>query len=266
MQASPKRPRGRPRIDEPPKPVLHIRLAPKLKAELEEDARRAKRSVRKEIEVRLQKSYLRDEMYGGSKMASLFRELAEVASAIESQKSRGSFFDDLEVFALIRDVWAAIIQRHIPPPSDELIAELRRERADRKARAPQNRVHEAAWEWLIRRTPTTLAQALAGAFEPASDKPGPRSEAKVTGPIGALADIVGPLLQSERHGEAFAVGDLGGLARIMEGLRPSEGTLGDAAVRVSRLAEIIAEAMEDSATRDAAIAIPTNPGDVTAPQ
>ena len=69
---APKRPRGRPRRDAAPRPRFTLRLPPDIKEQLERDAKRAKRSVAKEFEVRVRKSYLSDQIYGGSQMAAMF--------------------------------------------------------------------------------------------------------------------------------------------------------------------------------------------------
>jgi len=169
-----KRPRGRPRNGAPPKPEVHVRLAPDIKAQLERDAKRAKRSVTKEFEVRVRKSYLSDQIYGGPQMAAMFRELAEVALGVANQKNRGSFFDDFEVFVLIKDVWDTIIQSHMPRPNDELLAKVSREWDASKAALPRTSTQAAARDWLIRHAPlphgVTLADVLTGAFGPVIGK------------------------------------------------------------------------------------------------
>ena len=119
-----KRPRGRPGLDAPPRAAVSVRLRPEVRAQLERDAQRAKRSVTREISIRLDKSYVRDEIYGGSQMAAMFRQLAEVALGVARQRNRGSFFEDFETFVFVRDVWQAIIQRQMPRPADELLAEI----------------------------------------------------------------------------------------------------------------------------------------------
>ena len=81
-----KRPRGRPRLDAPPRAAVNVRLRPEVRAQLERDAKRATRSVTKEISVRIDKSYVRDEMFGGPQMSSMFREIASVALGVASQK------------------------------------------------------------------------------------------------------------------------------------------------------------------------------------
>jgi hypothetical protein len=290
-----KRPRGRPRSGAPPKPPLNIRFAPELRSQLEQDARRANRSIREELETRSRKSYLSDVGYGGPPMAAMFREMAGVAELIGSRKGEGSFFTDLEVFLETKEIWDRIIQRHMPLPSDELIAELRRDRDDVKTGARWNRVRQAIQERLFERYPPTLAGVISASWhaaellgesvEPISGKPAgideapkAKSAAPSASPAPAdtgesarspamgsgqgkalplLAEVIAPLLQ--HHPEAFSVGDpkalplghLGSLARLMEDLRASGGTLSGAAQQVSQLAEVLAEAMDEAPAGDA---------------
>jgi hypothetical protein len=287
-----KRPRGRPRIDAPPRPAVHVRLPPALKAQLERDANAANRSLTKEIEARLEERYLRDEIYGGSQMASMFREMAAVAPDVIRQKNRGSFFDNFEVFVFVRDIWQIIMQRQMPRPDDELLAEVGREWDAFKAGSPQTPAQEAAREWLIQHTPlphSTLAHVLAGAYEPAiselsgtrepaSDKPaetaesaaasdinippnppdslGPGSSASTAPSIGSLGKAVEGFIQSDGNARAALPGTanwpIGSLAKVMEGLIPSTGSVRAAAGEVSRLAELLAEATEEPAGTAAA--------------
>lgn len=142
-------------------------------------------------------------------MASMFRELAEVALGVANQQNGGSFFDDFEVFVLVRDVWDIIIQRHMPRPNDELLAKVSREWDLSKARSPRTATKAAAREWLIRHAPlphgVTLAHLLAGAFgpaigkssdnrEPTSDPPSVTPELPATEmsipPIGGLGQVL----------------------------------------------------------------------------
>jgi hypothetical protein len=279
-----KRPRGRPRTDAPSRPAVHVRLPPALKAELEENARRASRSVTKEIEVRLAKGYLRDEMYGGPQMAAMFREMAKVAFGVARQKNRGSFFEDFETFVYVREIWQLIIQRRMPRPNEDLLAEVCREWDAFKSGSLQTPAQQAAREWLIHHTPMTLAQALVGAFEPAiSRSVGPREPAhdepatpEATEPketvmppkpllsvgaapsIGSLAKALEGVIPSEVAATtAFsgsAIWPIGSLAKIMEGLIPSQGSARSAAFReVSRLAQLLAEMTVGEAASDAAV-------------
>src|SRR5215469_12476422 len=139
-----KRPPGRPRTDASPRPMVHVRLPPALKAQLERNAKRAARSVTKEIEIRLENSYLKDEEYGGPQMAAMFRQMAEVALGYTKYKNRGSFFEDFETFAFVRDVWQIIIQRQMPRPGEELLAEVCREWDAFKGGSPQTTAARAA--------------------------------------------------------------------------------------------------------------------------
>jgi hypothetical protein len=272
-----KRARGRPPSSAPPRPPLNIRLAPELRSELEQDARRAKSSIRKEIETRLRRSYLRDAVYCDPQMAVMFREMAQVAESIKNEKGQSSFFEDLEVFADTRKIWDDIILRNMPPPSDEQITKLRRDWDAVKTGARRSLIRWATGGGLTQGTPPTLAEVLAGAFEPIASKPAgigegaiaksaassvlpeaggiqtsPADESGAVFPedktVPLMAEIVAPLLQ--RYPGAFAVGDLGSLARVMEALRPSGGTLRGAAKEVSRLVEVLAEAMEEAAASE----------------
>ena len=266
-----KRPRGRPRNDAPPWPDVHARIPPELKAALERDAKRAKRSVTKEFEVRVQKSYLSDQIYGGPQMAAMFRELAEVALSIAKQENRGSFFDDFEVFVLVRGIWEIIIQGNMPRPDDELLTKVSREWDISKAASPRTATQAAAREWLIRHTPlpqgVTLQHLLAGTFEPAIGKsdenreptthppaPTPKSPAPAMSipPIGGLGQVLEGFTQSEGNAGS-AVWPIGSLAKVIEGLIPAKGSVRAAAGEVSRLAQLLAEATEDAPAGDPAV-------------
>ena len=258
-----KRPRGRPRNDAPPWPDVHARIPPELKAALERDAKRAKRSAAKEFVVRLEKSYLSDEKYGGSQMAAMFRVLAEVALSIAKQENRGSFFDDFEVFVLVRGIWESIIRGHMPRPNDELLAKVSREWDVSKAASPLTATQAAAQEWLIRHTPlpqgVTLQHLLAGVgpaigenHEPTSDPPAPTPELAATGLFGSLGQVLAGLTQSEGNAGS-AVWPIGSLAKIMADLIPAKGSAHAAAGEVSRLAQLLAEATEDTPAGDPAV-------------
>jgi hypothetical protein len=284
-----KRPRGRPRTDASPRSDVHARLPPALKARLERDAKRAHRSVAKEFEVRLERSYLNDEMYGGVQMSAMFREMAEVASGYAKYKNRGSFFEDFEIFVFVRDVWQTIIQRQMPRPGEELLAEACREWDAFKAGSLQTATQQAARDWLIHHTPMTmtLVQALAGSHEPPisgsvgreppDDKPS-NPEAAAIGepalqpkpifsggtapPIGSLGKALESLIPSEsvtsRAFSGSAVWPIGSIAKAMEGLLPSQGNARAAAGEVSRLAQLLADATEEQAAGDTAVQ-PTRP-------
>lgn len=265
-----KRSRGRPRNDAPPWPDVHARIPPGLKAALERDAKRAKRSAAKEFVVRLEKSYRSDEKYGGPQMAAMFRVLAEVALGIAKQQNRGSFFDDFEVFVLVRDVWNIIIQDQMPRPDDQLLAKVSREWDVSKAASPQTSTQAAALEWLIRHTPlpqgVTLAHLLAGVgptiskssenHEPTSDPPAVIPESPATEvfipAIGSLGQVLAGLTHSQGKAGS-AVWPIGSLAKVIEGLIPAKGSVRAAAGEVSRLAQLLAEATEDAPVGDTAV-------------
>src|SRR5215472_6491520 len=99
-----KRPPGRPRRTGPPPPSIHIPLDPVLKANLERCAKEGKRTIRKEIELRIKNSYLQDEIYGGPKMASMFRYMADAAKSIERKYNALSTFENFEVFIQVENV------------------------------------------------------------------------------------------------------------------------------------------------------------------
>lgn len=251
-----KRPRGRPRIDAPPRPAVHVRFSPRVKGQLERDAKRANRSVTREIEVRLEKSYLRDEMYGGSEMAAMFREMAVVASGVARQKNRGSFFEDFETFVFVRDVWQIILQRQMPRPADELLAEISRKWDAFKAGAPPTPA-QAAREWLIQHTPTpmTLARVLAATFEHGiSSHAGTRESASgkpaETNELVAPGDAAAPSHPIDSFGAGWPIGSL---SKVMAGLIPSHGSARAAAREVSRLAQLLAETTEGEAASDPAV-------------
>jgi hypothetical protein len=265
-----KRPRGRPRNDAPPWPDVHARIPPGLKTALERDAKRAKRSATKEFVVRLEQSYLSDEKYGGPQMAAMFRVFAEVAKSVERQQNRGSFFDDFEVFVLVRDVWDTIIRSNMPRPDDELLTKVSREWDVSKAASPRTATQAAAREWLIRHTPlpqgVTLAHLLAGVgpaigkssenHEPTSDPPVVTPESPATEvfipAIGSLGQVLADLTQSQGNAGS-AVWPIGSLAKVIEGLIPAKGSVRAAAGEVSRLTQLLAEATEDAPVGDTAV-------------
>jgi hypothetical protein len=256
-----KRPRGRPRLDAPPRAAVNVRLRPEVRAQLERDAKRATRSVTKEISVRIEKSYVRDEMFGGPQMASMFREMASVALGVARQKNRGPFFENFETFVLVRDIWQRIIQSQMPRPADELLAEIGRNWDAVKAGALQTPAQQAAREWLLLHTPMTmtLAEALAGTVEPGisshgrtresvSDKPAETNESSVAGGAATPSNPIDSIGLSAR-----AAWPIGSLAKVMEGLIPSQGNARAAAQEVSRLAQLLAEMTEGEAADDTAV-------------
>jgi hypothetical protein len=206
-------------------------------------------------------------------MAAMFREMAQVAESVKNRKGQRSFFEDLEVFAETRKIWDEIILRHMPLPSDDQISKLREDWVGVQTEARRSLVRVWEWEWPIqssRRTPRELLiEALIGpiARKPAGIGGGALAEAtassvssEATGPLTSspgdelgpvfgkaiplMAEIIAPLLKGS-PGE-FDLGALGSLARIMANLRPSGGTLKDAANGVSRLAAVLADALEDA--------------------
>jgi hypothetical protein len=216
-------------------------------------------------------------MYGGAQMAAMFRQMAEVALGYTKYKDRGSFFEDFEVFVFVRSVWQAIIQRQMPRPGEELLAEVCREWDAFKAGSPQTAAQRAAQEWLIHHTASqsTLAQLLAGTMEPAigrSAKPREAESDRLATPdaattresvmpteplLGNLGKAIESFIpsQSPTSTELFGTGPLGSalwpignIAKAMERLLPSQGSARAAAGEVSRLAELLADATETGET------------------
>jgi hypothetical protein len=263
--------------------MVHVRLPPALKAQLERNAKRAARSVTKEIEIRLENSYLKDEEYGGPQMAAMFREMAKVALGVTRHKNRGSFFDDFETFVFIRDVWYQIVQRQMPRPREEFLAEVCRDWDAFRSGSLQTAVQHAAREWLIRHTPMTLAHVLAGMFQPGvSRSAGPHEpeqdnsaipQAAGTGetamrskpafsvgtapPIESFGKALETLIPSQGTAStAFSGGgvrSIGSLAKVMEELLPSQGNARAAAAEVSRLAQLLADATEGSSVSETTV-------------
>jgi hypothetical protein len=269
-----KRRRGRPRLDpdKRQRPEIYVRMPSALEERLKRDAQTASRSLTKEIEIRLDRSYLRDKIYGGSKMAAMFREMADIALEIERQHQGRSFFDDFRVFVQVSKIWKYFIKRCMPRPDDELLAEVRDrwEAAWGKGIGSPGRItntsaEDAALDWLIVHTPRlpgmTLARILAGVLEPvisertgtpepASDKPAEPPEPE------AIGNIAIPPKPPESLGTAFPGGaawPIGSLARVMEGFMRSRGSASAAAGEVSRLAQLLAQAMEEPAGGDTAV-------------
>ena len=278
-----KRPRGRPRRDALPRPKLHVEIDPVLKAHLETAAKAADRSLAREFNVRLSDSFAGDEIYGGLKMAALFRELAEVAVGVARQKNRGSFFEDFETFVMIRRVWLNIIQGHMPRPDDELLAAVSREWDATKS---QNSEQAAALEWLkvriIERSALTLQQVLAGVPTLVENRKPPNEQAAETPQPAAAGDEVARRAIGSLAAVAEGLGlpkddigsisldsvalSIGGLAKVMEGLIPSKGSVRSAATEVSRLARLLAAAVGEPATPDATPPARPNTDDASAPK
>ena len=160
----------------------------------------------------------------------------------------------------------------MPRPADELLAEIGRNWDKVKVGALQTPAQTAAREWLIQHTPMTLAQALAGTFEPdigrdagTGDKPAKTTEAAATEELdappklpimGSLAPTTQHLFPSEltsgSYASSVAVSPIGSLAIVLEGLIPSHGSARAAAREVSRLAGLLAEMTEGEADGDTA--------------
>jgi hypothetical protein len=237
--------------------------------EIEQDARRAKSSIREEIETRLRKSYLSDAVYCNSQMAAMFHEMVQVAESVNS-KVKGSFFEDFHVFSKTRELWDEIIIQHMPFPNDDEITKLRGDWVAGKTEArrtlvkffseerlpqgppltPRERLVEALIGPIARKPAGIGGGAIAGATagsvssESAGPLPGDELESVFGKTVPLMAKILAPLL--DRSPAEFAVGQLGSLVRVMEALRPSGGTLKDAAKGVSRLAEVLADALEEA--------------------
>jgi hypothetical protein len=229
-------------------------------------------------------------MYGGPEMAAMFRQMAEVALGVAAQKNRGSFFKDFETFTLVKVVWQQIIRRQMPRPGEELLAEVCREWDALKSGSLQTATQRAAREWLIDHTPVamTLVQMLAGLHEPsiggsagprqpAADKPSSHDAAatretamptapiffgSMFPPIDALGKAPESLTSSEGVASTAFSGSadwpIGSIARAMEGLLPAQGSVRAAASEVSRLAELLADATQESAPNETAVP-PTTP-------
>ena len=167
-----------------------------------------------------------------------------------------------------------------------VLAEVCREWDAFKAGLPQTAAQRAAREWLVHNTASqlTLAQVLAGAFEPAigtyvkpseaaryelaapdpaaTREPAMSSEplfgVNTAPPIGSLGKAIESLISSEsatgtaRFGSVL--GSIGTIAKAMEGLLPSQGNARAAAGEISRLAELLADATEKSEAGDTAVA------------
>jgi hypothetical protein len=212
-------------------------------------------------------------------MAAMFREMASVALGVARQRNRGSFFEDFETFVFVRDVWQAIIQRQMPRPSEELLAQVLKSWDTFRSGSSQPAAQQAAREWLIQHTPIpmTLAEALAGTFEPGlsrragtseavSDKPAETNETAATGEpdvppkipaIGSLAQATQDLFPPERTSGSFAASvaasPIGSLDMVIQHFIPLKGSARAAAQEVSRLAQLLAEMTEGEAADDTAV-------------
>jgi hypothetical protein len=215
-------------------------------------------------------------MFGGSQLASMFREMAAVALGVERQKKRGSLFDDFETFVFVRNVWQILIQRQMPRPPDELLAEIGRNWDAVRAGAPQTPAQQAAREWLIQHTPMTLAQTLAGGsgagitwdvgtgesvgYKPATNETAATGEPDAPPEIPAMGSLaqatqhLSPsVLTSGSYASSVAVSPIGSLAMVLEGLTPAQGSPRAAAQEISRLVGLLAEMMEGEAAGDATV-------------
>jgi hypothetical protein len=241
-----KRPRGRPRLDAPPRVVVNVRLRPEVRAQLERDAKRATRSVAKEISIRIEKSYVRDESFGGSQMSSMFREMAAEALGVERQNNRGSLFEDFETFVVVMGIWGKIIQSRMPRPADELLAEIGRNWDAFKAGAPQPPAQQAARELIIHSRMTRPADELLAEI-------GRKWHVfKLGSPQPAAQQAAREWIQGS-YANSVSVSLIGHLDMVIQHLTPSKGSARAAAREISRLAERIAEMTEGEAAGDNAV-------------
>jgi hypothetical protein len=264
-----KRPRGRPRRTEPPRPSIHIPLDPAVKERLERDAKNAKRTIRKEIELRIEKSYLHDEIYGGPELASLFHELAEIAVHFPLHKKRDSFFDDFEMFVSVTRIWDGVIAKRMPRPDEEILAEALRT----PDAAPQTPVLRAARKWFIQQRLPRLAEIFAAsAYEqaagrdagtdqqardtppeetaPASAREGDHAPTK--GPVFVPLALLGTAATPSANQALFGtVSALGSLIKAMDDPVPLKGSVHAAAGEISRWAHLCADVVEPAPASDA---------------
>ena len=288
--AAAKRSRGRPRNTAPPHPSIHVRLSPPLKARLEADAEKANRSVRKEIELRLENSYrVEDEIYGGPKMAALFREMAKVADGVALKQNIRSFFDDFRAFVFVKDVWDHMIRDEMPRPDVDLLADVCQRwdagpsQTSAKAGPPPSSEEQAALEWLTLNTLRSMppedararlveilaeGRAQAGSQQTRTRKQASDTQAEESAPssgsaadpqsvisgFGSLHRLVGAgVIPPPSQAPSEILGSIGSLAMVMQSLVRSEVTPRKAAETVSRLARLLADEAEPATGNDAAV-------------
>lgn len=151
---------------------------------------------------------------------------------------------------------------------------------------PPNSEHAAALEWLKVRTfeldRLTLQQVLAGVPTLVENRTPPSEQAPETPQPSAAGDEVARRaigsLATAADGLSLPKDDIGlisldsaalligGIAKVMEGLIPSQGSVRSAATEVSRLAGLLADAVGEPATLDATPPAGPNTDDATAPK
>lgn len=114
-----KRPHGKPG----PKPrgpyegkreTLTTRITPSTRRKLDQAAEAADRSLSQEIELRLERSFDREDSLGGHRTAALLRKLAHLAEASTGDKH---WLDDDAVFNAVLLLWQCELRKMAPPIS-----------------------------------------------------------------------------------------------------------------------------------------------------
>ena len=104
-------------------PPVGFRPTPGLKAFLDQAAEGNGRSVSKEIESRLERSFQSDEAMGGPKLHALFRMLAAAANLVEARMGK-EWSEDTETFFAVKEAWRPIIEFAGPPMPLQLMNKL----------------------------------------------------------------------------------------------------------------------------------------------
>jgi hypothetical protein len=134
--ATTQEPSARRRLGRPPlgldvgkRAPLSLRTTRQLKRDLEHRSNETGRSIAQEVEYCLEAWLALEQVFGGPRMAALFRLMAAAAALIEAEVGRGSTMTNYQTFCAVEEAWKQIISDARPLPDAEVlerIDELRR--------------------------------------------------------------------------------------------------------------------------------------------
>ena len=130
-EAPAKRRLGRPPLgrDVGKRAPLSLRTTRQLKRDLEHRSNETGRSIAQEVEYCIEAWLALEQVFGGPRMAALFRLMAATAALVEAEVGRGSTMTDYSTFCAVEEAWKQIISNARPLPDAEVlerIDELRR--------------------------------------------------------------------------------------------------------------------------------------------
>jgi hypothetical protein len=94
--------------------TITTRITPATRQKLDQAAAAADRSLSQEIELRLDRSFDREDGLGGHRTAEVLRKLAHLAQASRDNKH---WLDDDATFNVVLDLWERQLRKLTPPPS-----------------------------------------------------------------------------------------------------------------------------------------------------